>query len=67
MDEARLIEIETRIAWQEDALRQLSDALATQQRDIERLQRLCLALQAQVEASGDRQRGLPADERPPHY
>ncbi len=67
MEEPRLIEIETRIAWQEEALRQLSDALASQQRDIDRLQRLCQALQAQVESGGDRQRALPGDERPPHY
>ena len=67
MDEQRLIEIETRIAWQDDALRQLSDALANQQRDIERLQRLCQAMQAQLTAVGDGARALPADEPPPHY
>ena len=67
MDEQRLIEIETRIAWQDDALRQLSDALANQQRDIERLQRLCQAMQAQLAAVGDGARALPADEPPPHY
>jgi SlyX protein len=67
MDEQRLIEIETRIAWQEEALARLGDALAAQQRDLERLQRLCQALQAQLEAVGARQRTLPGHEPPPHY
>jgi len=67
MDAERLIEIETRIAWQDDALRQLSDALARQQRDIDRLQRLCQALQSQLETVGDAGRPAPANEPPPHY
>lgn len=67
MDDQRLIEIETRVAWQDDALRQLSDALARQQRDIDRLQRLCQALQSQLEAAVDGSRSAPANEPPPHY
>jgi SlyX protein len=64
----RLIEIETRIAYQEDALRTLSDALARQQLDLDRLQRLCQSLQSRLEAGGDTV--APAsleEERPPHY
>jgi SlyX protein len=67
MDETRLIDLESRMAWQDEALRELSDALARQQRDIERLQRLCLALQSQLESAGDGQRAAQAHEPPPHY
>lgn len=68
MDDDRLIEIETRIAYQEDALRTLSDALARQQLDLDRLQRLCQSLQSRLDAGGDT--AAPAtleEERPPHY
>lgn len=68
MNEQRLIEIETRIAYQEDAQRELSDALVRQQQDIERLQRLCLALQASLAALSQPGPGAtPAEEKPPHY
>lgn len=68
MHDDRLIEIETRIAYQEDALRTLSDALARQQLDLDRLQRLCQSLQTRLEAGTDTV--APAtleEERPPHY
>ncbi len=68
MTEQRLIEIETRIAYQEDAQRELNDALVRQQQEIERLTRLCLSVQASL--AGLAQAGqapTPADEKPPHY
>lgn len=68
MHDERLIEIETRIAYQEDALRTLSDALARQQLDLDRLQRLCQSLQSRLEAGGDTIAPVSLeDERPPHY
>lgn len=68
MTEPRLIEIETRIAYQDEALRELSDAVARQQQDIDRLQRLCAALQSRLDASADATHPGPlAQEKPPHY
>ena len=37
--DSRLVDIETRIAFQEEAMRQLSDALARQQQDLASLRR----------------------------
>lgn len=68
--ELRITELETRLAFQDDALQQLSDELLAQNRLIERLQR-------QVEALATRQRELAGqvgtlggsedEPPPPHY
>lgn len=68
MDESRLIELETRIAYQDEALRQLSDALALQQQDLDRLQRLCQSLQSRLDSTVDvGPAATLEEERPPHY
>ncbi|MCC6076166.1 SlyX family protein [Pseudomonas sp. GCM10022188] len=65
--EARVTELETRLAFQEDTLQQLSDELLAQGRLIERLQRQVELLAArQAELVG--QFGPAEDEAPPpHY
>lgn len=64
----RLIDLETRLAYQDDTLRILSDALARQQRDLEQLTALCQQLLERVRTQGAEQfKGSPADEVPPHY
>lgn len=68
MDEQRLIEIETKLAFQEDALRQLSDALADQQARVADLETLCRQLAARLARLGDgNDKGSAIDEVPPHY
>lgn len=70
-DQDRLDELETRVAFQEESLQQLSAALGDQQLQIARLEDTCKALLERVkslqgaidELSGDT---IPA-ERPPHY
>lgn len=67
--DARLIEIETKLAFQEDALQTLSDVMARQERSIEQLQaKLDLVLQRLAELS-ENQVGPNslAAEKPPHY
>lgn len=68
MDEQRLIELETRLAYQEHTLQVLSEEVARQQKLIEQLQALCreLAERARSGAEGVF-RGTAADEVPPHY
>jgi len=68
MTQADLIELETRLAYQDETLRVLSDEVARQQRRIERLERRCLEL-AEQWSSANRVPALnpPADEAPPHY
>ena len=68
MDENRLIDIEIKLAHQEQLLAQLNDALADQQAQLMQVIELC---QSVIE----RMKSLPhdgadsesADERPPHY
>lgn len=64
----RLIDLETRLAYQDETLRVLSDALARQQRDLEQLTTLCQQLLERVRTQGTEVfKGTPADEVPPHY
>ena len=71
-DDDRLIEIETKIAFQEDLLQELNKTVYEQQKKIDRLEILCQALADHVRelsrtvAEGGRAGGV-ADERPPHY
>jgi len=68
MDEDRLIELETRFAYQEETLRVLNDIVARQQQQIDQLQQLCRQLIDRVARVGDSQsKSTPADEVPPHY
>ena len=68
MLEERLIELETRIAYQEATIQDLNDALAAQQRRLGELEQLCRQLGERVIRIGqDIQKGSAADEIPPHY
>lgn len=42
--EQRLIELETRLAFQEQAMEELSDALAAQQRQLDTMEQRCARL-----------------------
>ena len=66
--ELRLMELETRVAFQDDALMTMSDEIARQQRDIERLQ-LQLAALARRQEDLAGQVGAPMGDEPPppHY
>ena len=62
----RVVELETRIAFQEDTLGKLDEALVHQQKEIERLTRQLAVLLEQVEQLMPRTE--PKDEPPPpHY
>ncbi len=62
----RLVECETRLAFLDDTVRTLNDAVSGHQRKIERLERALMELQGQLRiiASGD---VASDDEAPPHY
>ncbi|WP_437881095.1 SlyX family protein [Pseudomonas sp. LRF_L74] len=65
--EDRLVELETRQAFQDDTIAALNDALVEQQRLIERLQLQVLALTRRQE---EMQVALPNSDNeppPPHY
>ena len=68
MTEDRFVDIETRIAHQDQLLHELNDALTKQQDAIMRLERLCDSIVERLRAMAE---SMPAagagDERPPHY
>jgi SlyX protein len=66
MVQDRIVELETRIAYQEHTLETLGDEVARQQKRIEQLE---AAVRQLVERSAQTEtfRGTAADERPPHY
>jgi SlyX protein len=73
MEESRLIEIETRLAHQDQLLIELNEVVSDQQTQLMRLEDLCAVLIERMRllaeaGSGDGGSGDGAqDERPPHY
>ena len=66
--ELRLMELETRVAFQDDALMTMSDEIARQQRDIERLQLQLAALaRRQEDLAGLVGEPMGDEPPPPHY
>ncbi len=69
MNEQRLVNIESKLAFQEDQLEELNKTVYQQQQQIERLEAICEALARQVRSLGDaggEGKGA-ANERPPQY
>jgi SlyX protein len=68
MDEQRLVDLETRLAYQEEALRVLDEVITQQQQRIAELEHTCRQLRERLSArQRDAQSAAPADEVPPHY
>lgn len=70
MSDTRFIDLETKLAYQEDAQQQLSDVVARQQQQIETLEAALRALIERVNTlnvqEGAAKNSL-ADDVPPHY
>jgi len=68
MSEDRLIDIESKLAHQEQLLIELNDVLTEQQGRLMQLEQLSTSLLERVRAIGDATpEDGPVDERPPHY
>jgi len=68
MSEERFIDLETRLAHQDQLLNELNDVVTAQQSKIMQLEELCKALIQRVRASSEAlPENDPGDERPPHY
>ncbi len=66
--ENRLIELETRLAYQEATLQELNTIVAEQSQQIERLERVCRELASRIARGMDNvHKGSAEDELPPHY
>lgn len=68
-NEERLIDLEIRIARQDDLVETLNTQVYQQQKKLDELEQLCMALAGRLRefAINANQRGGVADERPPHY
>ena len=68
MDEQRIIEIETKLAYQEDHIQELNKVIISMQKQIDDLELICKTLKDKVSTMEEL---LPADsnidETPPHY
>ncbi len=68
MSEERFIDIETRLAHQDQLLFELNDVITKQQEKIMRLEELCASIVERIRLLGD---ASPSDaetgEPPPHY
>ena len=68
MSEDRLIDIESKLAHQDQLLSELNEVLTEQQGRIMQLEQLSTSLIERVRAIGDATPADgPVDERPPHY
>ncbi len=68
MIDKRLINIETKIAFQEDLIEELNKTVFQQHQQLERLELICEALARQLRALSEAgNEGMSANERPPHY
>jgi len=64
----QLVDVQTQLAYQEDTVRQLNQALAAQQQEILLLRRqMQLLKQRQDEQIHTGGTTTPLDEKPPHY
>ena len=69
MFEERLVDIETKIAFQEQTIKDLNDVVYEQQKEIEKLGAIVESLLQQDNevTKLSRQIDAPANEKPPHY
>jgi SlyX protein len=69
MTEERLVNIETKLSFQEDLVEELNKAVYQQQQKIERLEAMCQSLAQQVQSLSATRNdgGMLENERPPHY
>ena len=67
MSEERLVDIEVKLAHQEQSMLELNDVVTAQQAKIMQLEELCNKLIERVRAMTDATTDAPHDERPPHY
>ena len=68
MSEERFIDLESRVAHQDQLLIDLNDVVTEQQAKIMQLEELCKSLLGRVRSISETlSEGDPGDERPPHY
>lgn len=68
MNEERLVNIETKIAFQEHTIKELNEVICEQQNQIDKLTATCKILLNRIQDISEMFPGSTAgDEKPPHY
>lgn len=69
MSEDRIIELESRLAWQDDLLEQLNQTVARQEKRISELERYLELVSERYRTLSETVEALtpPEDSAPPHY
>ena len=69
MIEKRILELETKAAYQEDTVEALNDIVYRQQKQIDDLQETCKRLLERISTLSINNGSVesPVDEKPPHY
>jgi SlyX protein len=68
MIEARLEAIETKISFQEDLVEELNKTIYEQDKKLQQLEAVCLALARQIQSVAESANdNKSVNERPPHY
>jgi len=68
MLEERLVNIETKITYQEDLIEELNKTVYQQQQKLEQLEAVCKSLARHIQSLAEAgNESKPGNERPPHY
>ncbi|MBI3480411.1 MAG: SlyX family protein [Nitrosomonadales bacterium] len=67
MNEERLVDIESKLSFQEDLIEELNKTLYQQQKRLAQLEEVCRTLAGHIESLSAANEGKPVNERPPHY
>lgn len=68
MIEERLVNIETKISYQEDLLEELNKTVYQQQQKLAQLEAICTSLTSHIQSLAEAGNAIKsANERPPHY
>jgi len=68
MNEERMVDIEAKIAYQDNTLQELNDVIYRQQKQIDQLEAICQQLIDRVRSLAETSvTGTLEDEKPPHY
>ena len=68
MNDERIIELEIKVAYQEDLVQELNKVVSMQQQQIDRLEATCKLLNERISSiSAGLNTVSPGEELPPHY
>lgn len=67
MSEERFVDIEVKLAHQEQVVSELNEVVTQQQAKLMQLEELCTSLMQRVRSMGEGAADPEQDERPPHY